>query len=187
MSESKTFMARKLSRVQEILMGMEFEDTDLHTILPIIFKECRKENMTFWFNFIENSCVLNLRDTKRDNYELNIRQYIGNSENNDFASIKRQVLCNAFLLTVKAHPIKTAENTPNMGAIAKAVKEQQKRDAKILESTIVPPSAIRVAMEECEKQNEPINRKNIENKLNLKSMSQDKRRQCIAYLKDMEE
>ena len=180
MSESKSIMVRKLARVQESLMGMEFEDTNLHTILPIIFNECRKQNMTFWFNFIENACVLNLRDTSHENYELNIRQYMGNDENADLVSIKRQVLCNAFLLTVNSYIIDTVK-------IEVPVREGDQEEGKIQESTIVPPSPIRIAIEECEKQGEPISRKNVESKLNLKGMKQDKRRQCIAYLKDMKE
>lgn len=194
MSASKTFMARKLACVQESLMGMEFEDTNLHTILPIIFNECQKQNMTFWFNFIENACVLNLRDTSHENYELNIRQYIGNDENTDLVSIKRQVLCNAFLLTVKSYTIETSrksEDSVKEGHIAKALKESsndvKKEEGKIQESNIVPPSSIRIAIDECEKQGEPVTRKNVESKLNLKGMNQIKRRQCIAYLRDMKE
>ena len=78
-----------------------------------------------------------------------------------------------------------------MGHIAKALKESsndiKKEEGKIQESNIVPPSSIRIAIDECEKQGEPVTRKNVESKLNLKGMNKIKRRQCIAYLRDMKE
>lgn len=187
MSESKTVMAKKLANVQKALMGKEFEEISLYTLLPIIFEECCKENLTFWFNFIEDSCVLNLRDTRFDNYELNIRQNMGilREMGVELSSIKLQVLLNAFLIVPKEIQIKdvaSSENKNNTG------KETVKEDNKsIMESDLVPPTPIRIAIEECEKNNEPINRKNLESKLNLKQMNQDKRRQCIAFLRSMEE
>lgn len=180
MSESKLVMARKLCNVQKSLMGKSFEDLSLQTILPIIFEECLKENLTFWFNFIEDSCVLNLRDTRFDNYELNIRQYIGNIKFSDINDIKAEVLLNAFLIVPHEHNVASSQTEEN--TITETVKEEP-----IEESNMVPPSAIRVAIEECKQNGEPINKKNLESKLNLKGMNHDKRRQCIAYLRDMGE
>ena len=180
MSESKLTMQRKLGNVQRALMGKRFEDISLHSLLPVIFEECLKEKIVFWFNFIEDSCVLNLRDTRFDNYELNIRQHIGNIPSASVDDIKVTVLCNAFLIVPN-------ETAINVGSSAQKETVKEDKDKPITTSNIVPPSAIRVAIEECEKQGEPITRKNIESKLNLKGMTQDKRRQCIAYLRDMKE
>ena len=189
MVASKLIMAKKLCNVQIELMGRKFDSVTLDTILPIIFKECLKQNMTFWFNFLEDACVLNLRDVEHENYELNIRQYyqtatIPNS-GHVMENYKLQVLLNAFLITPGENPI---ENTSSATTNKKDETHQEETvDKPIQESNLVPPSAVRVAIELCEKNNEPITRKNIENKLNLGQMSQDKRRQCIAFLRSMED
>ena len=73
MSTSKFIMACKLSNVQQKLMAVTIEDMSLDGLLPLIYKECLKENLTFWFNFMEDACVLNLRDIEHENHELNIR------------------------------------------------------------------------------------------------------------------
>lgn len=178
---SKVIMVCKLHEVQKNLMGKKFESLTLDHILPIIFRECHEQNMTFWFNFLEDACVLNLRDIRHENYELNIRYAYENAPSNieKINEYKLIVLINTFLIT--SDPIDIVASS------AKKEETNKHEDKPIQESNIVPPSAIRVAMEECEKNNEPITRKNLESKLNLKAMSQDKMRQCIAYLRDMGE
>lgn len=177
---SKVIMAHKLHEVQKNLMGKKFERLSLDYILPLIFEECGKQNMAFWFNFLEDSCVLNLRDTVHENYELNIRYAyqcspVSIEKVNEY---KRVVLINTFLITSASRDVVSS---------AKKDEENIKHEDKpIQESNIVPPAAIRVAMEECEKLGEPVTRKNVELKLNLKAMSQEKKSQCIAYLRDME-
>ena len=183
MSNSKVLMAKKLAVIQSNLMGTKFEDTSLQTLLPIIFKECLEQNLTFWFNFIEDYCVLNLRDINQENNELNIRQYMGNIADVELADIKRQVLINAFLITPNLITISSAEKEEER---VETHKKEAVEEKPIQDSSIVPPSPIRIAIAGCEKDGEPVTKKNIESRLNLKGMSQDKRRQCIAYLKDME-
>lgn len=156
MSNSKFIMAKKLQRVQVALMEEKISSTQLQVLLPLIFKKCLKENMTFWFNFLEDACDM-------ENYKL-------------------QVLLNAFLITPGENPIENASS-----ATMDETHQEETVDKPIQESNLVPPSAVRAAIELCEKNNEPVTRKNVENKLNLGQMSQDKRRQCIAYLRSMED
>lgn len=171
---SRTTMYAKLSKVQERLMEKEISSLCLEDLLPLIFKECLKENLVFYFNFVENACVLNLRDKSIDNLELNIRLYYSDNTVSDKEStlLKEQVLCNAFLLT--SQPNASSANT----------KGEEKQ---IQESNIVPPRAIRAAMDTLTEKGETITRKNLEKELQLNKMSTDNRRQCIAYLRDMEE
>ena len=70
MSESKFIMAKKLAIIQRRLMGMNITESDYDSLLPLIFKECIKDNLTFWFNFMEDAAVLNLRDIEHENYEF---------------------------------------------------------------------------------------------------------------------
>ena len=168
----------KLSRVQQKLMGMEISSVDLEDLLPLIFKECLEENLMFYFNFIENACVLNLRDLSDENLELNVRLYYPNDPGDiSCKKLKEQVLLNAFLLTKKSNTVE----------IVSSASEETQDVKPIQESNIVPPRAIRAAMEVIEKRGETPTKNLIEKELQLDKMSTDNRRQCIAYLKDMKE
>ena len=172
---SSTTMYAKLSKVQERLMEKEISSLCLEDLLPLIFKECLKENLVFYFNFVENACVLNLRDKSTDNLELNIRLYYSDNTFSDKEStlLKEQVLCNAFLLT----------SQPNASS-ADTKKDDEKQ---IQESTIVPPRAIRAAMDTITARGDKVTKTAHEKELQLNKLSKDNRRQCIAYLRDMEE
>ena len=169
---SKITIYKKLGNVQERLMGEEISSMDLEDLLPLIFKECLKENLVFYFNFVENACVLNLRDRSIENLELNIRLYY--SDNLPSKKLKEKVLCNAFLLT----------SQPNVASSADTKKDDEKQ---IQESTIVPPRAIRAAMDTITARGDKVTKTALEKELQLNKMSTDNRRQCIAYLRDMEE
>lgn len=171
MSESKLVMARKLSNVQQSLMSMEFEDTNLQTLLPLIFKECVKENLTFWFSFIENTAILNLRDVQHDNYELNIRQYYDGGKIEDF---KKQLLLNTFLIIPKSVPI--LQEPTNETSSAKPIISNDK----------VMPKHIRKAIDTIEAKGIPVTRETIKNHLPLNQMSNSARMECNKYLKEME-
>lgn len=179
MSTSKKVMAMKLANVQKRLMERDIESSTVEYLIPLIFKECLKENLTFWFSFLEDCAILNLRDIVHENYELNIRYHYVcaplTAERID--SVKSELLMNVFLITKKAASVTDAEPEPK--------KTNTMAFYEIQESNLVPPSAIRVAIELCEKNNEPVTRKNVEKKLELGQMTQEKRRQCIAYLKSM--
>ena len=169
---SKITIYKKLGNVQERLMEHEISSMDLEDLLPLIFKECLKENLVFYFNFVENACVLNLRDMSIENLELNIRLYY--SDNFSSKKLKEKVLCNAFLLT----------SQPNVASSADTKKDDGKQ---IQESTIVPPRAIRAAMDTITARGDKVTKTALEKELQLNKMSTDNRRQCIAYLRDMEE
>ena len=173
---SKTGMYQKLCKVQQKLMAEEIKSIELKDLLPIIFEKCLEENMMFYFNFIENACVLNLRDISSDNMELNIRLYYP-SDKIDCKLLKEQVLINAFLLTKKASVI----------SIASSATKEEEQEKKIQVSNAVPPTSIRTVIDMLEKQGEPVNKKTIQQYLQLDKMSMDNRRRCIAYLKSMEE
>lgn len=171
MSESKRFMAEKLSVVQQSLMGMSFEDTSLQSLLPIIFKECIKENLTFWFSFIENTGVLNLRDTLHENYELNIRLYTSNNE--DLDTLKENLLINTFLIT--------KESTSNIASSAK----NEEVTHHLISNDKPVPKHISKAIEKIQAKGIPVTKEAIKNHLPLKEMSSSARLECNRYLKNM--
>lgn len=171
-----TLLIQRLCNVQKNLMSKTIEDNSLNNLLSLIFQECLKENMTFYFNFLENQAVLNLCDLDKEHNELHFRLAYSDDCKVSDNTLKIFLLENTFLLT-PGHEV--SSDNPE--------EETVKPEKPIQESNLVPPSSIRAAIEECEKQGEPITRKNLESKLNLKSMSKDKRRQCIAYLRDMKE
>lgn len=178
---NKVSMYQRLCRVQGNLMGMDIPSVKLEDLLPLIFKECLKENLMFYFNFIENACVLNLRDITCENLELNIRLYYPNEEKDiSIIGLKEQILLNAFLLTKKS-------TTINASSAKESSKKEEEEVPPIKESNLVPPTAIRAVIEILEKAGEPVTRKNIEKNLQLNKMSIDNRRRCIAYLRSMEE
>ena len=179
MSNSKFIMAQKLQNVQVSLMAEEITEFGLSDLLQLIYQKCYEENLTFWFNFLEDSCVLNLRDVEHENTELNIR-YAYPSIPLDMEHInyfKEMILRNAFLLTSNSVTI----SMPNDKAVAEEEPE------KITMTDDVPPASIRAVMDMLEKNGEPINKKSIQQYLQLGRMSTENRRKCIAYLKNMEE
>ena len=177
MSKSKTVMAGKLCNVQKRLMEQDIESSHVHVLIPLIFKECLRENLTFWFSFMEDCAVLNLRDIVHENYELNIRYHYPSApiSAERIDAMKSELLMNAFLITKESTKMDVASSAPNKGP-----------ETKIQESSMVPPTSIRTVMAMLEKNNEPITKKNIEHYLQLDKMSTDNRRRCIAYLKQME-
>ena len=184
MSKSKFAMSKKLANIQKRLMGVEFQDLTLESLLPIIFTECCKENIMFWFNFIENACVLNLRDIQHENYELNIRLSIGEMDNNNGLDYyKEEVLKNAFLILQRECPVDLPEKEVSVSNRS----NDETQNKQIVKSDTVPPSPIRIAMAGCEKDNVPITKQNLEKRLNLRGMTMKKKKQCIDYLRGMEE
>ena len=176
MSESKFIMAKKLAGVQNNLMECEIQDKSLDSLLPLIMRECRKENMMFWFNFFEHEVVLNLRDIKHDNYELNIRQYY---ETLDIDEVKLQVLTNAFLLT---HSKMVLENNENSSALQK----EESSDAHIISGDKVIPKPIRNAIDTIKSKGVEVNKTSIKNHVPWSQLSIDQRIKCTNYLKEME-
>lgn len=176
---SMKLIYHKISEIQKNLMGEKIEDYSLNTLIPLIFKECQKQNLMFFFNFIENACVLNIRGTSED-MELNVRYHHNYTEITPEISerIESRLLQNTFLLVSKGILLEdVVENEPE-------IHEHKKR---IHESDLVPPRAIRAAMEDIEKRGETPTRKLIEKELHLDKMSTDNRRLCIAFLRSMED
>ena len=179
-SASKVIMAQKLQSVQVKLMKEEITDSSLSYILPLIYQKCHEENLTFWFNFLEDACVLNLRDVSHQNNELNIR-YAYPSIPLDMKHLnyfKEMVLMNTFLLTTA--PVQFHKKSEDSSAKQESYKP-------IKESNLVPPTSIRTVIDMLEKTGEPVTKKSIEKYLQMDKMSTDNRRKCIAYLKSMEE
>jgi len=191
MSHSKFVMSKRLQKVQLDLMQEEISETSYDVLLPLIFKKCYENNLTFWFNFLEDAAVLNLRDVEHENYELNIRHYYANAplsqENID--AIKLNLLVNAFLVinrkVVIDLPVKS--EVPQNQMDKTQPKKEVKHEKPIKQSNAVPPTSIRTVIDMLEKNGEPVTRKSIQKYLQLDKMSTDNRRRCIAYLKSMEE
>lgn len=187
MSQSKFIMAKKLQRVQIALMEEEISSTQLNVLLPLIFKKCIKENMTFWFNFLEDACVLNLRDVEHENTELNIRYaYPGGYstmpiDENKISYYKETLLINAFLITKK--PVEFKLNMDNVTIASSATSEDE---TQILDSDELMPKSIRKAIEKIQKKGIPVTPEAIRNHLQLSKMSTSSRIECNRYLKKME-
>ena len=177
MSASKFVMAQKLQNVQSSLMGMELDFLDFPRLLSIIFEECRKENLTFWFNFIDDTCILNLRDTQHENYELNIRYlYEGMTlfdDGNVLDKIKLYVLQNTFLLT---------ENSVEGFQEKKVAASSESID--ILAGDKPVPKHISKAIETIQAKGIPVTIEAIRNHLPLNEMSTSSRIECNRYLKE---
>lgn len=177
MSESKFIMAQKLFRVQKTLMDVSIQDFSLDFLIPLIFKECSKENLTFWFNFYEHEVVLNLRDIIHENYELNIRQYYETIE--DIDSIKLQVLINAFNLTGKRIILEDNENSS-------ALQEEETQDASLISGDKVTPGPIREAIKKIRAKGVDVNKKSIKAHVRWGQLHTDDRIECTNYLENME-
>ena len=181
---SKENMYKKLQCVQAALMEETIEEYSLQSLLPLIFKYCTMNNLTFWFNFIEDHVVLNLRDFTQESMELNIRYSFkaapvptGGVNDSMLELIKVNLLKNAFLLTDK--PVKNCIEITSSDNVAP--------EEPILKSESVPPTSIRTVIDMLQKNGEPVNKRSIQKYLQLDKMSTENRSKCIAYLKSMEE
>lgn len=171
MSKSKLSMAKKLYAVQKDLQREEIQEFTLDSLLPLIMKACSKQNLMFWFNFIDNHCILNLRDIEHENYELNIRYHyesVGNIE-----IIKLEVLKNAFLLTNNSNEINASSaNTESL---------------EIISGDKPVPPHINEAIKKIKSKGIPVTAEAIHNHLPLGQMSTSARMKCNKYLKEMME
>lgn len=180
MSESKFIMAKKLANIQVRLMEGNIEESDYDSLLPIIFSECVKEKLTFWFNFMEDAAVLNLRDVEHENYELNIRLAYPNvpSEEPYFSNCKEFLLKNTFLIVPGAH---------EKIHVNQDILDHHENEKPISQTNGVPPRAVRAAMDVIISRGEEPTKNLIEKELQLDKMSIDNRKRCIAFLRSMEE
>ena len=174
MNTSKFIMAQKLHRVQEKLMGETISDFSLDGLLPLIFKICSEENLCFWFNFLENECVLNLRDIGHENYELNIRQYYETGA--ELEGIKEKVLINTFIIT---HDSVSLEKDGASSA-------QNEEELGLISGDKPVPKHIRKAIDTIQSKGIPVTAEAIHNHLPLGQMSTSARMECNKYLKQME-
>lgn len=185
MSNSKFIMAKKLANVQEKLMNETITDTSPEGLISLIFKACRGENLTFWFNFFENEVVLNLRDTLHENYELNIRQYyepshkvaydtLESSRNVDYDELKKIVLTNTFLITTTSTKLDEASS-----------QKDTSNETHIISGDKPVPKHIREAIDKIQAKGIPVTPEAIRNHLPTSKMSASATIQCNKYLKEM--
>ena len=179
MSESKFVMAKKLYNIQKALMDMSIQDMSLDALITLIFEKCSLENITFWFNFYEHECVLNLRDIQHENYELNIRQYYETIE--DIDSIKLQVLVNAFNLTESSVSLEDNENSS-----ALQEEENTEQNTTVISGDKITPKPIREAIRKIQAKGVEVNKKSIRAHVPWSQLSTDQRIKCTNYLEDME-
>ena len=167
MSVSKFVMAQKLHNVQKSLMSESLKGISVEMLLSKCFQACSEEGLCFWFNFLEDSAVLNLRDVEHENFELNIRLHYSQCKNDD---VKLLLLCNAFLI------------------VKEAVKVSQKDKSEGIINTDIPvPPHIRETIKVLEDKGVPVTAESIRNHLPLKNMGNNARMKCNNYLKQMEE
>ena len=176
MSHSKFIMAKKLHNVQKRLMGNTINEDTLDCLLSLIFKECSKEKLTFWFNFLENEIVLNLRDIEHENYELNIRQHYTETAKTD--DLKKMVLVNTFLIT---------KNSVEFESLNEASSQKKSDETHIISGDKPVPPHIREAIEKIQAKGIPVTPETIQNHLPTAKMSTNATIQCNNYLKKMKE
>ena len=169
----KSLMVKKLFNVQKKLMSKNIKSESLEDLLPLLFKECEQEGMMFYFNFIEDACVLNLCDISEKDHELRIRCHYDSSPV-DYAALKKTVLLNAFLITEKSETME----------VASSVKQVDEKP--IISSEEVMPKSIRKAIERIQKKGIEVTPESIRNHLPLSQMSVSNRLECNKYLKMME-
>lgn len=162
-------LTQKLVNVQKNLMGIHIKSTALDTLIPLIFKECVKEKVMFYFSFVEHAAILNLRDLESENKELNIRLYHENIT--EYETLKKVLLMNAFLITSKKEDFTQSKSS----------------EKRIISSDTTTPAPIQRAIEKIQKKGIPVDRKTIEKHIDLGSMGADVRKKCIHYLKNMQE
>ena len=179
---SMKLIYHKISEIQKNLMGKKIEDYSLDSLIPLIFNECRNQNLMFFFNFVEKACVLNLRDVVEENMELNIRYH------HDFEEItpeinemlKVRLLCNTFLLISNPVNVASSEN------ITKGDKTVEEKESTIISNDKPVPQHIRTAIETIKAKGIPVTREAIQHHLPLGEMSTSARMECNKYLKEME-
>ena len=186
MSESKFVMAQKLHNVQENLMAKSIDFLKFEELLSIIFEECSKENLTFWFNFHEDYCVLNLRDIGHENYELNIRKaYVGVPITDEsLIENKIQLLQNAFLLTEESI-VGSLAKTIAEPTIKSSDDEKDSVDDLIFTSDKPIPSHVSNAIEKIKAKGIPVNRESLKNHIPWDKISTEQRIKCTEYLNEM--
>ncbi len=162
-------LTQKLVNVQKNLMGIHIKSTALDTLIPLIFKECVKEKVMFYFTFVENTAILKLRDLESENKELNIRLYHENIT--EYETLKKALLMNAFLITSKKENFTQSKSS----------------EKRIISSDTTTPAPIQRAIEKIQKKGVPVDRRTIERHIDLGSMGADVRKKCIHYLKNMDE
>ena len=167
----------KISEIQKNLMGKTIEDYTLNILIPLIFKECIKQELMCYFNFVENACVLNLRDVSEENMELNIRYHHGYEDIPDevMDMLKVRLLCNTFLLINDSVDVASSENI-----------HESEKGSQIISNDKPVPSHIRKAIETIQAKGIPVTREAIQHHLPLGDMSTSASMECTMYLKEME-
>lgn len=184
MSESKFVMSKKLHNVQESLMAEEINPLKFEETLSLIFEECSKENLTFWFNFHEDYCVLNLRDIGHENYELNFRNAYVSVPITDEAIIENKIRLfeNAFLLTRNA--VEGYSAKPMEEASEKEVNNDD-IDELIFTSEKPLPPHVSKAIDTITSKGIPVTKESLKNHIPWDKISTEQRIKCTEYLNEM--
>ena len=174
-------LLEKISDVQRELMSQEF-GTDYNTIVPVVLDACQKHGLTFYFNFLEDSVVLNIVDWTSDDYsELHVRLNLSLLKDNfDVNTLKFLVLTNAFLLTEHAAEVTNPHTT------AEAVNTDEEYDDFIFTSDKPLPPHISKAIETITAKGIPVTKNSLKNHIPWNEISTEQRIKCTEYLNEME-
>ena len=174
-------LLEKISDVQRELMSQEF-GADYNTIVPVVLDACQKHGLTFYFNFLENSVVLNIVDWTSDDYsELHVRLNLCLLKDNfDMNTLKFLVLTNAFLLTEHAAEVTNPHTT------AEAVNTDEEYDDFIFTSDKPLPPHISKAIEKITAKGIPVTKNSLKNHIPWNEISTEQRIKCTEYLNEME-
>ena len=174
-------LLEKISDVQRELMSQEF-GTDYNTIVPVVLDACQKHGLTFYFNFLEDSVVLNIVDWTSDDYsELHVRLNLSLLKDNfDVNTLKFFVLTNAFLLTEHAAEVTNPHTT------AEAVNTDEEYDDFIFTSDKPLPPHISKAIEKITAKGIPVTKNSLKNHIPWNEISTEQRIKCTEYLNEME-
>lgn len=175
-------LLEKISKVQRKLMGVEFGD-DYNSIVPVVLEACQKHGLTFYFNFLEDSVVLNIVDWTSDEYsELHVRLNLCVFKNHfDMNTIKFLVLCNAFLLTEKPTEIAS----PYAEAVDEVKETADEYEGLIFTSDTPIPPHVSKAIEKINAKGIPVTKESLRNHIPWDNISTDQRVKCTDFLNQM--
>lgn len=184
MMNPRRVLLEKISDVQRELMTQEF-GSDYDSIVPVVLDVCQKHGLTFYFNFLEDSVVLNIIDWTSDDYsELHARLNIRVLKLDlDMNTLKFLVLSNAFLLTEHAQEITNPHKCEAVESVEKV--ETDPVEELIFTSDEPIPPHISKAMETIHAKGIPVTKESLKNHIPWDKISTEQRVKCTDYLNKM--
>lgn len=160
---------RKLGEIQLNLLKYNLTtESDLSTVLSAVQKECCLQELTCWFNIIEDSLILKIKPWDKESLDINVR--IPREKYDDYDGLKLQVLQNTFLIHDETTSIESEK-----------VNDSDGEDIVLEENEM--PKPIEKVKEILEDKNIPTTRRNIAIELGMHDLSSEAMNASREYLK----